>query len=84
MSNRIGLPATGQHNFLSNCNDRYKIQARRVGDTTANAWFDLPEYPIMDAARAKRCVDGMNVHTPAFVYQAVLVKAKRSRNGGAQ
>lgn len=88
MLNPIGLPEAGQQEqfeIVSNCHDLYKIQARRAGDTSADAWFDLPEYPLMDSERAQRCLRGMNAHTPAFVYQAVLVCAgSLSSSVGAQ
>lgn len=70
--NRIGLPATGQQAILSNCNDRYTLEARPVGGAvwTATAGYREP----MDSATANRIVRELNESSERVVYRSVLVK----------
>lgn len=57
---------------------RYRFEARRVEDNSANAWFDAG-LPILEAAVADYCVESMNKAVPAFVYRKVPTTRRVSK-----
>jgi len=70
MTNRIGLPVTGQQqlDILTNChNDRYAIEVRHVGQ---DSWSPtgLATYPAEIATRFVRDLNAAG----ALVFRAVL------------
>jgi len=71
MTNPIGLPATGQQQNLSNCHDRYLLEARPVGGTV---WTPTARYRTpMSAADAARVAADLTALSKRVVYRAVLV-----------
>lgn len=56
-----------------NLHDRFCVEARRVGDASDSAWFDVEAILPLPADQARRAVADLNAAVPAFVYRAVLV-----------
>ena len=69
MSNPIGLPGAGQLPILSDCNDRYVIEARAIGSAT---WYSFSVTPVT-ADQANTTVNRLNAGDTSTVYRAHLV-----------
>lgn len=67
--NRIGLPATGQQDNLSNCHDMYVFEARL---RDSHVWMPCP-FAAEPADKAANTVAAMNRTDPSFYYRSVLV-----------
>ena len=77
--NRIGLPATGQQDNLSNCHDLYLFEARLVGgDEYSGAWFDCG-FPAQPSTQAANTVAVLNRNDPTFVYRCRLAVVAEAR-----